>query len=125
MIEAEVERYSDPQSFAREVNLPLLGTARIEPVPVGPPMARLLAVQAPPELEAVLEGLTETRRSLTLRSLLLAGFPEDRECFAIGLALACAWSRRGLKIAVVDLDFWNPTVVRPRPNPNEGLVDVL
>lgn len=125
MIEAEVERYSDPQSFAREVNLPLLGTARIEPVPVGPPMARLLAVQAPPELEAVLEGLTETRRSLTLRSLLLAGFPEDRECFAIGLALARAWSRRGLKIAVVDLDFWNPTVVRVRPNPNEGLVDVL
>jgi cell division septation protein DedD len=125
VIEAEVERYSDPQSFAREVNLPLLGTARIEPVPVGPPMARLLAVQAPPELEAVLEGLTETRRSLTLRSLLLAGFPEDRECFAIGLALARAWSRRGLKIAVVDLDFWNPTVVRPRSNPNEGLVDVL
>jgi cell division septation protein DedD len=125
VIEAEVERYSDPQSFAREVNLPLLGTARIEPVPVGPSMSRLLAVSAPPELEAVLEGLTETRRSLTLRSLLLAGFPEDRECFAIGLALARAWSRRGLKIAVVDLDFWNPTVVRPRTNPNEGLVDVL
>jgi len=125
VIEAEVERYSDPHSFAREVNLPLLGTARIEPVPSGPPMSRLLEVTAPPELEAVLEGLTETRRSLTLRSLLLAGFPEDRECFTIGLALARAWSRRGLKIAVVDLDFWNPTVVRPRPNPNEGLVDVL
>ena len=118
MIEAEVERYSDPQSFAREVNLPLLGMARIEPVPVGPSMSRLLATSAPPELEAVLEGLTETRRSLTLRSLLLAGFPEDRECFATGLALARAWSRRGLKIAVVDLDFWNPTVVRPRPNPS-------
>ena len=125
MIEAEVERYSDPHSFAKEVNLPLLGTARIEPVPSGPPMSRLLEVAAPPELEAVLEGLTETRRSLTLRSLLLAGFPEDREIFTIGLALARAWSRRGLKIAVVDLDFWNPTVVRPRPNPNEGLVDVL
>ena len=125
MIEAEVERYSDPHGFAREVNLPLLGTARIEPVPSGPPMSRLLEVAAPPELETVLEGLTETRRSLTLRSLLLAGFPEDRECFTIGLALARAWSRRGLKIAVVDLDFWNPTVVRPRPNPNEGLVDVL
>ena len=125
MIEAEVERYSDPHGFAREVNLPLLGTARIEPVPSAPPMSRLLEVAAPPELEAVLEGLTETRRSLTLRSLLLAGFPEDRECFAIGLALARAWSRRGLKIAVVDLDFWNPTIVRPRPNPNEGLVDVL
>jgi cell division septation protein DedD len=125
VIEAEVERYSDPHGFAREVNLPLLGTARIDPVPSGPPMSRLLEVAAPPELEAVLEGLTETRRSLTLRSLLLAGFPEDRECFTIGLALARAWSRRGLKIAVVDLDFWNPTVVRPRPNPNEGLVDVL
>jgi len=125
VIEAEVERYSDPHGFAREVNLPLLGTARIDPVPSGPPMSRLLEVTAPPELEAVLEGLTETRRSLTLRSLLLAGFPEDRECFTIGLALARAWSRRGLKIAVVDLDFWNPTVVRPRPNPNEGLVDVL
>jgi cell division septation protein DedD len=125
VIEAEVERYSDPHSFAREVNLPLLGRARIEPVPSAPPLSRLLEVAAPPELEAVLEGLTETRRSLTLRSLLLAGFPEDRECFTIGLALARAWSRRGLKIAVVDLDFWNPTVVRPRPNPNEGLVDVL
>lgn len=125
MIEAEVERYSDPHSFAREVNLPLLGAAQIDAVPSGAPMSRLLEVAAPPELEAVLEGLTETRRSLTLRSLLLAGFPEDREIFTIGLALARAWSRRGLKIAVVDLDFWNPTVVRPRPNPNEGLVDVL
>ena len=125
MIEAEVERYADPHSFAREVNLPLLGTAQIGAVPSGAPMSRLLEVAAPPELEAVLEGLTETRRSLTLRSLLLAGFPDDREIFTIGLALARAWSRRGLKIAVVDLDFWNPTVVRPRPNPNEGLVDVL
>ncbi len=125
MIEAEVERYADPQSFAKEVNLPLLGTARLEAVPGGASMSRLLQVNAPPELATALDGLTETRRSLTLRSLLVAGFPEDRECFAIGLALAREWSRRGLKLAVVDLDFWNPTIVRPRPNPNEGLVDVL
>lgn len=125
MIEAEVERYSDPQSFAKEVNLPLLGTARLEAVPGGASVSRLLQVTAPPELATALDGLTETRRSLTLRSLLVAGFPEDRECFAIGLALAREWSRRGLKLAVVDLDFWNPTIVRPRPNPNEGLVDVL
>ena len=125
MIEAEVERYSDPQSFAKEVNLPLLGVARVDLVPSGPSTSRLLEVVAPPELEAVLDRLTETRRSLSLRSLLLAGFPDDLECFAIGLALARAWSRRGLKVAVVDLDFWNPTIVRPRSSPNEGLVDVL
>jgi septal ring-binding cell division protein DamX len=125
VIEAEVERYSDPQSFAKEVNLPLLGTARLEAVPGGASVSRLLQVNAPPELATALDGLAETRRSLTLRSLLVAGFPEDRECFAIGLALAREWSRRGLKLAVVDLDFWNPTIVRPRPNPNEGLVDVL
>ncbi|HET9252323.1 MAG TPA: SPOR domain-containing protein [Candidatus Eisenbacteria bacterium] len=125
MIEAEVERYSDPQSFAKEVNLPLLGDGRIDPLPPGAGLAALLAVEPPPELARAVEGLTETRRSLTLRSLLLAGFPEDRECFALGLAIAREWSRRGLKIAVVDLDFWNPTIVRPRPHPNEGFVDVL
>ncbi len=31
----------------------------------------------------------------------------------------------GFGSRVVDLDFWNPTVVRPRPHPNEGLLDVL
>ncbi len=125
MIEADVERYADPQSFAREVNLPLLGTARVSPLPSGAGVSELLAVQAPPDLARVLDGLTETRKSLTLRSLLLAGFQDDPECFAVGLALAREWSRRGLKVAVVDLDFWSPTVWRPRPHPNEGLVDVL
>ena len=125
MIEAEVERYSDPQSFAKEVNLPLLGTGRVDPVPAGAGLATLLAVEPPSELAQAVDGLVETRRSVTLRSLLLAGFPEDRECFAVGLALAREWSRRGLSMAVVDLDFWNPTVVRPRPHPNEGFVDVL
>ncbi len=125
MIETDVERYSDPQSFAREVNLPLLGVASLDPVPSGADVSRLLAVKAPPELAEVVDGLTETRRSLTLRSLLLAGFPDDRECFAAGLAIAREWSRRGLKVAVVDLDFWHPTIVRPRPSPNEGLVDAL
>lgn len=125
MIEAEVERYSDPHSFAKEVNLPLLGEGRVDPVPPGAGLAALLAVEPPPELHRAVESLIETRRSLTLRSLLLAGFPEDRECFALGLAIAREWSRRGLKLAVVDLDFWNPTIVKPRPHPNEGFVDVL
>ena len=125
MIEADVERYADPQGFAREVNLPLLGISRVEPVPSGAGVSTLLGILAPPALSAVVDGLVETRQTLTLRSLLLAGFPEDPECFATGLALAREWSRRGLKVAVVDLDFWNPTVVRPRPHPNEGFVDML
>ncbi|HKW50764.1 MAG TPA: hypothetical protein VJQ53_03435, partial [Candidatus Eisenbacteria bacterium] len=125
MIEADVERYSDPQAFAREVNLPLLGISRVEAVPTGAGVSAMLAILAPPALSAVVDGLAETRQTLTLRSLLLAGFPDDPECFATGLALAREWSRRGLKVAVVDLDFWNPTVVRPRPHPNEGFVDML
>ena len=125
MIQTDVERYADPQSFAREVNLPLLGTARLEPVPSGANLSALLRVLAPPALAAVVDGLVETRQSLTLRSLLLAGFPDDSECFAAGLAIAREWSRRGLKVAVVDLDFWSPTVIRPRPHPNEGLIDAL
>lgn len=125
MIEADVERYADPRSFAREVNLPLLGTSRLGPIPSGAGISTLLDTKAPPELASVVDGLAETRQSLTLRSLLLAGFADDSECFAAGLALAREWSSRGLKVAVVDLDFWHPTVVRPRPHPNEGLVDVL
>jgi len=125
VIEADVERYADPQGFAREVNLPLLGISRVEPVPSGAAVSTLLGILAPPALSAVVDGLVETRQTLTLRSLLLAGFPEDPECFATGLALAREWSRRGLKVAVVDLDFWNPIVVRPRPHPNEGFVDML
>ncbi len=125
MIQTDVERYADPQSFAREVNLPLLGTSRLEPVPSGANLSALLRVLPQPDLTAVVDGLVETRQSLTLRSLLLAGFSEDVECFAVGLALAREWSRRGLKLAVVDLDFWNPTVIRPKPHPNEGLLDAL
>jgi hypothetical protein len=30
-----------------------------------------------------------------------------------------------LRIAVVDLDFWDPSISRPPSHPNEGLVDVL
>jgi cell division septation protein DedD len=125
VIEADVERYADPQGFAREVNLPLLGVSRVEPVPSGAGVSAFLGIQAPPALAAVVDNLVETRQTLTLRSLLLAGFPNDPECFATGVALAREWSRRGLKIAVVDLDFWNPIVVRPRPHPNEGFVDML
>jgi hypothetical protein len=123
LIETDVERYADPQSFAREVNLPLLGTAGIDPVPSAASAGRLLAVKAPPGLVEVVEGLAETRRSLTLRSLLLAGFAEDPECFAVGLAIAREWSRRNVRVAVVDLDFWHPTIVRP--GANEGFVDAL
>jgi cell division septation protein DedD len=125
VIETDVERYVDAQSFAREVNLPLLGEASIASVPAGAGVSTLLAVQPTAEIAAIVDGLHETRRSLSLRSLLLAGFPADRECFAVGLAIAREWSRRELKVAVVDLDFWHPTVVRPLPHPNEGLVDVL
>ena len=125
MIQTDVERYADLHSFAREVNLPLLGTSSVEPVPQGANLSTLLRVLAPEDLAAVVDGLAETRQSLTLRSLLLAGFSDDPECFATGLAIAREWSRRGLRIAVIDLDFWNPTVVRPRPHPNEGLIDVL
>jgi SPOR domain len=125
VIEAEVERYSDPETFAREVNLPLLGSGAVEPVRAGATVSTLLSVEPPLELATVVDRLDETRRSLTLRSLLLAGFPEDAECFAVGLALAREWTRRGRKLAVVDLDFWNPTVLRPLPHANEGFVDVL
>lgn len=125
MIETDVERYVDAQGFAREVNLPLLGEAAIASVPAGAGVSTLLAVQPSADIAAIVDGLHETRRSLSLRSLLLAGFPADRECFAVGLAIAREWSRRGLTVAVVDLDFWHPTIVRPLPHPNEGLVDVL
>jgi len=125
VIETDVERYADAQGFAREVNLPLLGEASVASVPAGAGVSTLLAVQPSAEIAAIVDGLHETRRSLSLRSLLLAGFPADRECFAVGLAIAREWSRRGLTMAVVDLDFWHPTVVRPLPHPNEGLVDVL
>jgi cell division septation protein DedD len=125
-VETYPERYADPLGFAREVNLPLLGTARVRSVPAGAGLAQLLDASSSSEsLGPVVDSLTETRRSLTLRSLLLAGFPHDPECFAVGLSLAREWSRRGIRVAVVDLDFWNPTVSRPPSHPNEGWVDVL
>jgi cell division septation protein DedD len=121
----EVERYSDPQSFAREVNLPLIGVVTVAPVPAGAPAAALLAADDPDEMKPVVEALTQTRKSLTLRSLFMTGFPHDPEFFAVGVALARQWSRQGLKVAVVDLDYRHPTVLRPRPDPNEGYVDAL
>ncbi len=123
--ETDLERYADPQAFAREVNLPLLGIARVAPIPSGAGLTTLLSASAGDALATVVDGLAETRQSLTLRTLLLAGFPHDPECFAVGLALGREWSRRGLRVAIVDLDFWNPTVWRPGAHPNEGFVDVL
>jgi hypothetical protein len=125
-VETYPERYADPLGFAREVNLPLLGTARVRPVPASAGLAQLLdASSSSDSLAGVVESLIETRRSLTLRSLLLAGFPHDPECFAVGLSIAREWSRRGLRVAVVDLDFWHPTIARPPSHHNEGWVDVL
>jgi len=107
------------------VNLPLIGAVHVAPVPAGAPAATLLAADNPDEMKPVIDLLTQTRKSLTLRSLFLTGFPHDPEFIAAGVALARQWSRQGLKVAVVDLDFRHPTVVRPRPEPNEGLVDAL
>jgi hypothetical protein len=120
-----VERYSDPQSFAREVNLPLIGAVHVPPVPAAAPAAAFLAADDPDEMRPVVDLLTQTRKSLTLRSLFLTGFPHDPEFFAAGVALARQWTRQGLRVAVVDLDYRHPTVVRPRPHPNEGFVDAL
>src|SRR3990172_3330364 len=41
--EVEIERYSDPQGFAREVNLPLLGVSTATPVPAGASVSALLS----------------------------------------------------------------------------------
>ncbi len=125
VVATDLERYSDPNAFAREVNLPLLGTVAIAPISPGANLGALLAASSAHGLEPVVEGLAQTRQSLTLRSLLLAGFPHDPECFALGLALGRAWSRRGLKVAVVDVDAWHPTILRAVGEPTEGLVDVL
>jgi len=120
-----VERYSDPQSFAREVNLPLIGIVHVRPILAGAQASTLLEAVDPEGLKPAVEALTQTRKSLTLRSLFLTGFPHDPEFFATGLALAREWSREGLKVAVVDLDYRHPTVLRPRPDPNEGYLDAL
>jgi cell division septation protein DedD len=123
--EADRERYAEPRAFAREVNLPLLGEVSVAPIPSGAPLADLLRSEVPPSIGPVVDSLTQTRQSLTLRSLLLAGFSHDAELFAVGLALAREWTRRGLRVAVVDLDFWSPSIVRPPGEPNEGLIDML
>ena len=125
MAEAERERYAEPRAFAREVNLPLLGEVSVAPIPAGASLADLLRSEVPPSIAPVVDSLTQTRQSLTLRSLLLAGFSHDAELFAVGLALAREWTRRGLRVAVVDLDFWSPSIVRPPGEPNEGLIDML
>ena len=125
VVATDAERYSSPTAFAREVNLPLLGSASLPPLKAGASLSELLAASTTGSLEPIVENLAQTRQSLTLRSLLLAGFPHDPECFALGLALGRAWSRRGLKVAVVDMDCWNPTIVRGVGEPAEGFVDVL
>jgi len=107
------------------VNLPLIGAVQVTPVPAAAPAATLLAADNPDEMKPIVDLLTQTRKSLTLRSLFMTGFPHDPEFFAAGVALARQWSRQGLKIAVVDLDYRNPTVARPRPYANEGYVDAL
>ena len=111
MTEAERERYADPRAFAREVNLPLLGEVSVPPLPAGTPLSDLLRSPVPSSVAPIVESLTQTRQSLTLHSLLLAGFSHDPELFAIGLAVAREWSRRGLRVAVVDLDFCASIVV--------------
>ena len=125
MSHTEVEHYAEPRAFAREVNLPLLGDVELAAVPAGAPLADLLRVPVPPSVDAVVESLAQTRQSLTLRSLLLAGYAHDPELFSLGLALARGWARRGVRVALVDLNFWSPSVVRPAGQPNEGLVDML
>lgn len=125
MTQVELERYADPRAFAREVNLPLLGEVEVPAVPAGAPLPELLRAPVPASVGPIVESLTQTRQSLTLRSLLLAGYAHDPELFALGLALAREWTRRGLRAAIVDLNFWCPTVVRPVGDPNEGLVDML
>jgi cell division septation protein DedD len=125
VVATDLERYADPHSFAREVNLPLLGSVAVAPVAPGANLSALLGASSAAGLDPVVEGLAQTRQSLTLRSLLLAGFPHDPECFALGLALGRSWSRRGLRVAVVDVDAWHPTILRGVGEPSEGLVDVL
>lgn len=105
------------------MNLPLIGSVHVTPLPACASAAGILAADNPDELKPIIDLLTQTRKSLTLRSLFMTGFPHDPEFFATGVALARQWSRQGLKIAVVDLDYRNPTIVRPHSS--EGYVDAL
>lgn len=125
MTEPDRERYADPRAFAREVNLPLLGEVEMPPLPPGAGLPELLKSSVPPDVARIVTSLTQTRRSLTLRSLLLAGYAHDPELFALGLAIAREWGRQGLSVALTDLNFWSPAAVRPAQDPPEGLVDML
>ena len=125
MTEPDQERYTDARAFAREVNLPLLGEVELPSLPPGAGLPEILNSPVPEEVAPIVGSLAQTRQSLTLRSLLLAGYAHDPELFALGLAIARDWSRRGLKVAVLDLNFWSPAVVRPAGEPAEGLVDML
>ena len=125
MTQTELERYAEPRAFAREVNLPLLGEVELAALPAGAPLSELLRAPVPASVGAIVESLAQTRQSLTLRSLLLAGYAHDPELFGLGLALAREWTRRGVRAAIVDLNFWCPSVVRPTGEPPEGLVDML
>ena len=107
------------------MNLPLLGVVTVTPVPAGAGAAALLTADDPDEMKPVVDLLTQTRKSLTLRTLFMTGFPHDPEFVAAGVALARQWSRQGLKVGVVDLDFRHPTIIRPSPSSNEGFVDAL
>jgi SPOR domain len=123
--EPDRERYADPRAFAREVNLPLLGEVEIPPLPPGAGLPELLKSPVPPDVARIVTSLTQTRQSLTLRSLLLSGYAHDPELFALGLAIAREWGRQGISVALADLNFWSPAVVRPAQAPPEGLVDML
>ncbi|HEY7728270.1 MAG TPA: SPOR domain-containing protein [Candidatus Eisenbacteria bacterium] len=125
MTEPDLERYADLHAFAWEVNLPLLGEVVLESLPPGAGLAEILRAPVPSGAASIVTSLAQTRQSLTLRSLLLAGYAHDPELFALGLAIARDWGRRGLRMAVVDLNFWSPAVVRPAEEPSEGLVDML
>jgi cell division septation protein DedD len=123
--ESDSERYPEARAFAREVNLPLLGDVDVAPLPPGAGLADLLQAPVPASIEPVVASLAETRQSLTLHSVLLAGYAHDPELFALGLGIAREWGRKGLRTALVDLNFWSPAVIRPADQPQEGLVDML
>lgn len=125
MTESDSERYPEARAFAREVNLPLLGDVDLAPIPPGAGLADLLRAPVPASIEPIVASLAETRQSLTLHSVLLAGYAHDPELFPLGLGIAREWGRRGLVTALVDLNFWSPAVARPGDQPQEGLVDML
>jgi hypothetical protein len=58
----DVERYANPTAFAREVNLPLLGSAALPPVSPGASLSALLAASTLGSLGPIVEGLAQTRQ---------------------------------------------------------------